>query len=109
VPLGFPCLSHGEIAFGFFNIGSVYRLFPFPKGIEEFKQKPYGSGRRAIVEGLIGHWARPTKVSAKIDAGSLHVRIADYRFSRGVFQQLVAYVWQGGCRGGRTTPGRSMW
>ncbi len=38
-------------------------------------------------------------MSAKIDAGSLHVRIADYRFSRGVFQQLAAYVWQGGMPG----------
>ena len=163
MPLGFPSLSHGGIAFGFFNIetdllllenyfffapsfcsmvaevaatrgltmddyslpgymiadirdagnlmgaihgtdlsgfiGSVYRLFPFPQSAEEFKQKPYGAGHRAIVEELIGHWARPTRVAAKIEAGSLNVRIADYLFSRGVFQQLVAYVWQGGMPG----------
>ena len=38
-------------------------------------------------------------MSAKIEAGSLNVRIADYLFSRAVFQQLVAYVWQGGMPG----------
>jgi hypothetical protein len=163
VPLGFASVSHGEIAFGFFNIetdlllleyyfffapsfcsmvtevaatkgptlddyslpgyviedirdvgtlrgailgtdlsgfiGSVYRLFPFPDRVEEFKQKPYGAGRRATIEELIRRWARPIRVSVKIDAGSLSVKIADYLFNRGVFQQLVTYVWQGGMPG----------
>jgi len=163
MPIGFPSLSHGEIAFGFFNIetdllllencfffapffcsmatnvaeapslplddygfpgyvienikdmgnlmgaihgvdlsgfiGSVYRLFPFPQSLDEFKQKPYGAEHRAIIEELIEHWASPTKVSATIETGSLNVRLAGFLFCREIFQQLVAYVWQGGMPG----------
>lgn len=163
MPIGFPCLSHGEIVFGFFNIetdllilenyfffapsfcaiitqvaetpglqeddysmpgyvidedrdvgnlmgaihgtdlrgfmGSVYRLFPFPQCVEEFKQKPDGDVHRSAVEELISHWARPMSLPVNIDAGSLEVRIANYLFSKAVFQRLVAYVWQGGMPG----------
>jgi hypothetical protein len=170
VPIGFPSLSHGEIAFGFFNIetdllilenyfffapsfcgivtqvaetpglhradyslpgyiiedrndvgnlmgaihgtdlrgfiGSVYRLFPFPQRVEEFKQNPYGEIHRSTVEELISHWARPRTVPVNIEAELFQVRIADYLFSRAVFQRLVGYVLQGGMPGwkGGTRP-----
>jgi hypothetical protein len=163
VPIGFPSLSHGEIAFGFFNIetdllllencfffapffcsmvtkvaeapslpqhdygfpgyviehirdmgnlmgaihgvdlmgfiGSVYRLFPFPRSLEEFKQNPQGAEHRAAIEGLLEHWAIPTKVPVTIETGSLNVRLAGFLFCRDIFQQLVAYVWEGGMPG----------
>ncbi len=83
-------------------IGNVYRLFPFPQSVEEFKHKPYGAGRRATVEELIGHWARGTRVSVAIEAGSLNVRIADSLFSRGYFSNSWSRSSRGGCGGGRT-------
>lgn len=53
-------------------VGNVYRLFPFPQSVEEFKHKPYGAGRRATVKDLIGHWARRTRVPVTTEPGSLN-------------------------------------
>jgi hypothetical protein len=88
---------HGVDLSGF--IGSVYRLFPFPRNLEEFKQKPYGSKCSASIEGLIERWAIPINVSVTIETGSLQVRIAGFLFSKEIFQQIVGYVWRGGMPG----------
>ncbi|MGD9173924.1 MAG: hypothetical protein PVF29_07170 [Desulfobacterales bacterium] len=54
MPLAFESLSHGTIAFGFFNMGAIhgichtgfigepYRRYPFPQKPEAFKQKTNG-------------------------------------------------------------------
>ena len=80
-------------------IGGVYQLFPFPQSPEQFKQKPDGEANRAMLEKLINKWGQPAKIPVKLEAGSQKVRIAELLFGKAVFQELVAYVWQGGMPG----------
>ena len=80
-------------------IGQVYKLFPFPKRPEEFKQKLDGAANRAVVKELISRWAQITRVPVEVEAESQRVKIAEFLFSKVVFQDLVAYVWQGGMPG----------
>ena len=77
-------------------IGQVYKLFPFPQSREEFEQKPDGAANRAVVEKLISQWARSTRIPVEVETDSQRVRIAEFLFSKTAFQELVAYVWQGG-------------
>ena len=88
---------HGTNLGGF--IGHVYRLYPFPRNPEDFKQKPYGNARRAAVEEILTHWARSIRIPIAWEAGAQTVKIADFTFSAAVFRELVAYVWQGGMPG----------
>jgi len=163
VPLAFHSLSHGPIAFGFFNIetdllllenyfffascfctmvkhisgkqsheaddiglagyfidqpkdtgnltgaiqgtdlsgfiGHVYQMFPFPRNPEEFKQKPRGGANRSVVEELLSRWARSTQIPVLMEEGAQRLRIAEFIFSKEVFQELAAYVWHGGMPG----------
>jgi hypothetical protein len=163
VPLAFHSLSHGTIAFGFFNIetdllllenlfffapdfcavvsslaqvqtheskrtrlpgycidqardlgnlmgairgtdlrgfiGHVYRLFPFPRNPEDFKQKPYGDRHRGEVETVLSRWARSIRIPVAWEVGAEMVKIADFTFTAAAFRELVAYVWQGGMPG----------
>ena len=163
VPLAFHSLSHGTIAFGFFNIetdllllenlfffapefctvvsslaqvqtheskrtglpgyrieraedlgnlmgairgtdlggfiGHVYRLFPFPRNPQDFKQKPYGQRNRSEVETILSRWARSVRIPVAWEAGAQPVQIADFTFSAAAFRELVGYVWQGGMPG----------
>jgi hypothetical protein len=163
VPLAFQSLSHGTIAFGFFNIetdllllenifffasdfcavvsslarvqtheskrtrllgyridragdlgnlmdairgtdlggfiGHVYRLFPFPRNPEDFKQKPYGDRHRPEAETVLSRWARSIRMPVAWEAGVQVVKIADFTFSAAAFRELVSYVWQGGMPG----------
>jgi hypothetical protein len=163
VPLAFHSLSHGTIAFGFFNIetdllllenffffasdfcavvtslarvqthhskrtrllgyridragdlgnlmdairgtdlggfiGHVYRLFPFPRNPEDFKQKPYGDRHRPEVETVLCGWAQSIRIPVAWEVGAQMVKIADFTFSAAAFRELVSYVWQGGMPG----------
>ena len=85
---------HGSDHRGF--IGEVYKLFPFPKNQEDFKQKPEGFKNRILIEGLIQKYARriniPFVINQKID----RISIGDYVFSIITFQELIKYVLLGG-------------
>lgn len=160
MPLGFESISHGEVAFGFFNletdllllndyfffasdfcghisrvaeeplrgneeslweiyrieqplqignlmgaiqgidetgfIGAVYRLFPFPKDRNQFRQNPEGFKNRPLIENLIRAYAKPKRVSFRIDQEKHRVSIGDYVFSWAGFLELIRYVWLGG-------------
>ena len=85
---------HGVRYTGF--IGEVYRLFPFPKRQEDFKQKPEGYVNRAAVDSLIARYARRTKIPVRCDAENDTVAVAEYLFSKETFQRLIEYVWLGG-------------
>lgn len=85
---------HGVRYTGF--IGEVYRLFPFPKREEDFKQKPEGYANRAAVESLIARYARRTPIPVRGDAENDTVAVAEYLFSRQTFHRLIEYVWLGG-------------
>ena len=88
---------HGTDLGGF--IGHVYRLYPFPQDPEEFKQKPYGNARRAVVEEMLRDWSQSIQIPIAWEAGPQRVKIADFTFSATAFRELVAYVWQGGMPG----------
>jgi hypothetical protein len=160
MPLTFECVSHGTIAFGFFNIdsdmlllehhfffatefcewiadiaerdetksvqtswrahtienrhdigdlmgaihgihrqgfiGEVYRMFPFPKNPEDFKQKPEGKDTRPIMERLISKYGKGIMIAFSADRSRQQVKIGEYCFSRTAFQDLIKYVWRGG-------------
>lgn len=160
MPLSFPSLSHGSIAFGFFNIdtdllllehyfffadlfcghisrlsgysgekpveetwdvhsipdraqigdlmgaihgirysgfiGDVYRRFPFPKTQAEFKQRPEGYRTRSVVEEIMGKYAERARMPFNAEPGPGTVKIGQYLFSAGAFQDLIQYVWLGG-------------
>ena len=85
---------HGIHYQGF--IGKLYRQFPFPKRLEDFKQKPEGVKNRAIVEDMIAKYAKLLKVPFIVSEGEKEVGMGAYRFNRISFQELIKYVWRGG-------------
>lgn len=85
---------HGIRFTGF--IGEVYRSFPFPRKEEDFKQKPEGYENRQALEEMISKYATKKKILIRGDAQHETVAVAEYLFSRGVFHQLIEYVWLGG-------------
>jgi hypothetical protein len=77
-------------------IGEVYKLFPFPRLPEGFKQKPYGFQNRSAVENLLKQFAVEINISVVITADQKKISLGEYAFSRAVFQELLKYVWRGG-------------
>jgi len=73
-------------------IGDVYRIFPFPDNLKDFKQDPEGYKNRKIIENLIKNYGE--KESIKIYPK--YYQIAEYEFSREWFFKLINYVWVGG-------------
>jgi len=85
---------HGIRYSGF--IGEVYRRFPFPANPSEFKQKPDGFENRAIMESIIGKFARAVSIPVTVGERAGEVSIGVYGFTRASFHQLINYVWRGG-------------
>ena len=80
-------------------VGHVYRLFPFPRNPEDFKQKPYGDRHRPEVETILSRWARSIRIPVAWEVAAQTVKIADFTFSAAAFRELVSYVWHGGMPG----------
>jgi hypothetical protein len=85
---------HGIRHTGF--IGEVYRRFPFPNSIENFKQKPAGYKSQALIRNIILRYARQVNIPVSVARGGFEIDIGPYRFSSKVFRDLVRYVWRGG-------------
>jgi hypothetical protein len=77
-------------------IGEVYKLFPFPREREEFKQKPEGFNARPIIEKLIQKFGRSASLPFVINQKDDQVSIGEYAFRKTVFRELIKYVWAGG-------------
>lgn len=77
-------------------IGEVYKLYPFPRQTEEFKQKPEGFTTRPVVEKLIQNYARVAEIEFSVEREEKTVTIGDYVFTGEWFQELIKYVWRGG-------------
>ena len=77
-------------------IGEVYKLFPFPREREEFKQKPEGFNTRPIIEKLIQKFGRGASIPFVINQKDDQVSIGEYAFRKTVFRELIKYVWAGG-------------
>ena len=59
-------------------IGEVYKLFPFPKKREEFKQKPEGFKNRVIIEELIQKYGKRVSIPFVINQKDDKVSIGEY-------------------------------
>ena len=87
-----------EIEFTGF-IGTVYRLFPFPKSQSGFKQKPYGPENRSKIESAIQPFAAEEEISIRFCLSTQTISFGDYVFSAKVFGELIRYVEAGGMPG----------
>jgi hypothetical protein len=120
MPLSFESISHGAIAFGFFNIDSDMLLLDqhflfgsefclhigemaenvdkdqFKTNWPVFKQKPEGYLNQAVVREMISGYARQVPLPVAANHQALEVDIGAYKFSRKTFQELIKYVWRGG-------------
>jgi hypothetical protein len=77
-------------------IGEIYKLFPFPKDMADFKQDPEGWRNRDVVLEVLKRYAEAKHVVLEIQPKLGTVRIGRYLFSRKQFHQLLNYVWLGG-------------
>jgi hypothetical protein len=85
---------HGIDHSGF--IGEVYKLYPFPKRQEDFKQKSEGFKTRPLIESKIRKYALKMNLRFVMDPTSQKIFIGEYLFDTIVFQKLIQYIWQGG-------------
>ncbi len=84
---------HGVRFTGF--IGKIYKIFPFPKEPEKFKQNPEGFNTQKIIDKEIGRFAGQTELIIDFTERD-KIRIGRYLFDLPVFHELIKYVWQGG-------------
>ena len=77
-------------------LGEVYKLFPFPKEREEFKQNPNGFKTRSLIENLIQKYGEKKKIQFVIRPNDDEIGIGEYLFNRTSFQELIEYIWMGG-------------
>lgn len=84
----------GMVYTGF--IGEVYKKFPFPKNLEDFKQKPDGYKNRKTVEKIIQKFTKPETISIIISWKERQITIGEYVFSREQFHEVISYIWRGG-------------
>jgi hypothetical protein len=77
-------------------IGEVYKLFPFPKQQEGFKQKAEGFKNRTLIEELICKFAKRLNIPFVVNQKDDKIGIGEYLFNRASFQELIKYIWLGG-------------
>jgi hypothetical protein len=85
---------HGFDLRGF--IGEVYRLYPFPRDPEGFKQNPEGFRTRPIIEKIIMRYGATENIPLMYSGQRNEGAIGEYRFNQKNFQALIQYVWLGG-------------
>jgi hypothetical protein len=85
---------HGLRFTGF--IGDTYRRYPFPERDEDFKQRPEGHETQAEFREMIAPYAAEADIVLSVDPAGAGVSLADVRFTREGFHDLVRYVWRGG-------------
>lgn len=80
-------------------IGEVYKLFPFPESRSGFKQKPYGTRNRQIVERTVQPFAVQLKIPIVFHQERRTIDFGDYTFSADVLQEIIGYIEAGGMPG----------
>jgi len=85
---------HGVRYTGF--IGELYRCFPFPPRVQDFKQNPQGFKTQSQVVEIIANYAERLEILVAVKTAGAEIHIGAYRFSRSQFQALIDYVWRGG-------------
>lgn len=84
---------HGIRFEGF--IGEIYKLFPFPKDPQAFKQNPEGYLNQEVVRAQIQEVSNETRIYIEFRKNR-EIQIGSYIFDLRVFHELIRYVWQGG-------------
>ncbi len=84
---------HGVRFTGF--IGDLYRLFPFPEAVEDFKQNPEGYQTQDIVRSKIKNVSERSTICFDF-LKNKQIQIGPYIFHKKVFHELIQYVWKGG-------------
>ncbi len=77
-------------------IGEVYKIFPFPDNLKDFKQDPEGFKNREVVENLIKNFGVKEDIKIIPLNSSGYTLIAEYEFTKESFFELINYVWLGG-------------
>ena len=77
-------------------IGELYKKFPFPKNVNDFKQNPWGFKNRGTVEKIIQKFAKKEIISIMISKKNDTISIGEYVFDHFDFHQVLLYIWQGG-------------
>lgn len=77
-------------------IGQVYKLFPFPESLDDFKQNPEGFENRHTVKELLMQWAQPVQITIELNPINWEFKIGEFLFTMENFHEIVAYVWYGG-------------
>jgi hypothetical protein len=77
-------------------IGEVYKIFPFPEEREKFKQNPEGFKNRTLIETLIQKFGKKMNPQFLIYPKDDRIKIGEYLFNKGSFQELIRYIWLGG-------------
>ena len=85
---------HGIRYTGF--IGEVYRKFPFPQNVDDFRQKPDGYKNQSVVRRMIAGYGHQIHIPIKVGKETCEIEIGEYKFRRKDFEELIKYVWQGG-------------
>jgi hypothetical protein len=85
---------HGFDYCGF--IGEVYKLYPFPRQQEDFKQNPEGFKTRSLIESIIQKYVSPKIITFKINQRFEQIAIGEYLFDKCSFHELIRYIWVGG-------------
>ena len=69
-------------------MGEVYKLFPFPKHQEDFKQKPEGFKNRTLIEELIGKFAKRLNIPFVVNQKDDKIGIGEYLFNRAFLPRI---------------------
>jgi hypothetical protein len=85
---------HGTDHKGF--IGEVYKLFPFPRRNEDFKQNPKGFKTRTLIESLIQKYVQKFNIPFVMGQASQQIAIGEYLFDKLSFNELIRHIWLGG-------------
>jgi hypothetical protein len=85
---------HGTDLGGF--IGEVYKIFPFPERMENFKQNPEGFRTRSLIEEMIKTYGKQMTIPFVANLKDDKITIGGYVFRRPSFRSLIQYIWVGG-------------
>ena len=83
---------HGVRFIGF--VGEVYKKFPFPANLENFKQSPESYKNRKVIDEIIIKYGKPYNIQLK--AKDREILFEKYEFTKEQFFELINYVWLGG-------------
>ncbi len=77
-------------------IGEIYKLFPFPKELSQFRQDPEGEKTRQLVLTILEKYSKAKDIVFYLDAIRGLIKIGRFLFNKDQFYSLLNYIWLGG-------------